>query len=189
MVAIAGPPGAGKSTLAAHLCESVKNSGKRCCVVPMDGFHLDNRVLNELGLLSRKGSPQSFDIPGFIHTIKRIHSLKEDVVVPVFNRDADVAVAGARRVMRNDSVVLVEGNYLLSAEHPWSDLYDLFDMKIFINPGIDEVEKRILERWDIAQLDHAEIQQRTYGNDLPNAEYVLSHSNVRDAIPFNSIID
>lgn len=186
LVAVAGPPGAGKSTLANELKAAINGADKRCCVVPMDGFHLDNRVLNELGLIARKGSIKTFDSEGFVQTIKRIHSSSHEVIVPVFDRDQDIAIAGAQRVLPSDVVVLVEGNYLLIDEQPWSELENLFDVKIFMNPGMDEVEKRILARWSNAQLEKSVIDQRTYENDLPNAKFVLTHSNLSDVIQLDS---
>lgn len=186
-MAIAGPPGAGKSTLATQLSNTINHTGKRCCVVPMDGFHLDNRVLNELGLLPRKGSINTFDSEGFVQTVKRIHSSNDEVVIPVFDRERDIAIAGAQRILSDDLIVLVEGNYLLIDEQPWSELSDVFDMKIFINPGLDVIEKRILSRWKDAELEQSVVDRQTYENDLPNAEYVITRSNLKRAIQINPL--
>jgi fructokinase len=61
VVAIAGPPASGKSTLAAGLVAALRGAGVHSQLVPMDGFHLDNRILTDRGILDRKGSPPSFD--------------------------------------------------------------------------------------------------------------------------------
>lgn len=189
LVAIAGPPGAGKSTLSAALSEQISSLGKRVCTVPMDGFHLDNRLLNDMGLLNRKGAPNTFDSLGFVQTIKRIHSSNEAVIVPVFDRKQDLAIAGAQRVGSNDAVVLVEGNYLLVDEHPWSELYPLFDLRLFINPGLDVVQSRILSRWNEAGLDQQTIQSKAFENDMPNADYVLKHSITDQVIQIDASHD
>ena len=69
IVAIAGPPGAGKSTLATDLAQKL-GSGAR--VVPMDGYHLDDAVLAARGLRHRKSAPETFDDQGFLHLLDRL---------------------------------------------------------------------------------------------------------------------
>ena len=182
MLALAGPPAGGKSTLATELCETLNRSGKRCSVVPMDGFHLDNRILEAQGLLKRKGSPPSFDSLGFVHLIKRIHASVDAVYAPVFDRERDIAIAGAQRIDATDDVVIVEGNYLLLKQAPWNELGELFAVKLFLNPGLETVEQRILARWKDAGFDENTIQERVYGNDLLNAKTVLTESNTTGAI-------
>ena len=71
LIAIAGPPASGKSTLAKTLSERLG-----ACVVPMDGSHLDNSRLRALGLLEAKGAPNTFDHHGFTKTIDGLKSGK-----------------------------------------------------------------------------------------------------------------
>ena len=60
LIAIAGAPGSGKSTFAERLSGYL---GKKASVIPMDGFHLDNSVLEAKGLLSVKGAPRPLIVP------------------------------------------------------------------------------------------------------------------------------
>jgi len=71
IVAIAGPPAAGKSTLLPILLNSLQNEfgQNRVTGVPMDGFHLDNVQLEQAGSLARKGSPHTFDIGGLLYLL------------------------------------------------------------------------------------------------------------------------
>ena len=58
----------------------------RADIFQMDGFHYDDIVLNDLGLLSKKGSPNTFDIPGFTFMLKRLFENREkSLAVPVFD--------------------------------------------------------------------------------------------------------
>ena len=54
LVAIAGPPGSGKSTLAEQLDLSLNKQGVKACMMPMDGFHLDDSILIARGHKPRK---------------------------------------------------------------------------------------------------------------------------------------
>lgn len=98
LIALAGPPAAGKSTIAALLCDRLLATGRSAAVVPMDGFHLDNALLESRGLLQRKGAAETFDADGFCHLVGRIARGDADIVYPVFDRHRDIAIAGAAHV-------------------------------------------------------------------------------------------
>ena len=125
-VAIAGPPGSGKSSIAGALCEII---GETSCVVPMDGFHLDNESLAARGLLQVKGAPETFDLAGFAGLVS---DLKSGVTpyFPTFDRDTDSVVADGGMVPEGVSILLFEGNYLLFDEDGWTDLADQWDASL-----------------------------------------------------------
>jgi pantothenate kinase len=174
LVAIAGPPGAGKSSLASNLGEALVSSGESAAVVPMDGFHLDNAILKSRGLLPRKGAPETFDFAGFEALLARIARREPDVAVPLFDRQLDLARAGAAIVSAETRFILVEGNYLLLDEAPWTRLAPLFDLSLFVDVPREELERRLIRRW----LDHdhtaEQAKARALSNDIPNAERVLA---------------
>lgn len=122
LLGIAGPPGAGKSTLAAELVQAL---GDRAVLVPMDGFHLADRELERLGRRDRKGAPDTFDAAGYVHLLRRLADRHEEVVyAPAFRRDLELAEAGALPVPRDVPLVVTEGNYLL-ADGPFSPVKEL----------------------------------------------------------------
>jgi pantothenate kinase len=180
IVAIAGPPGAGKSTFAQALLLLLKEKSIQAKIISMDGFHLDNSILADRNLLDRKGAPATFDTAGFIHLMNRLTNFEDDVVIPEFDRNKDLSIAGSSIISTKDKVLIVEGNYLLIEEEPWTKLKKTWDQTIFINPGIDTLEQRLLNRWLRYGLDTQDAKKRTLSNDLPNARYVLEKSSDSD---------
>lgn len=176
IVAISGPPGSGKSTLADQLAEALQALGERTTVLPMDGFHMDNGLLAEAGLLARKGAPETFDVRGLFDSLKAVRAAQEDVLVPVFDRTREIAIASARRINPQDRFIIVEGNYLLLDQLPWSRLRSLFDLTVLLRTPLDELERRLVARWQGFGYAPQEIAEKVHGNDLVNARLVLENS-------------
>ncbi|PYE86011.1 sugar transporter [Pseudoroseicyclus aestuarii] len=175
LVAIAGAPASGKTTLAAELAKRLRLKKCQAEVVPMDGFHLDNAVLDMWGMRTRKGAPESFDAGGFLHLIRRL-AAEEDVVAPIFDRARDIAIAGAQVVPSDCPVVIVEGNYLLHDEAPWSRLAPLWHVSAFLEVPIEDIRARLIQRWLSLGHTRAVATQRVMHNDMPNAQRVMDHA-------------
>jgi pantothenate kinase len=179
LVGVAGPPGAGKSTLADRLHEILGERGHRSAVLPMDGFHLDNSILDERGDLSRKGAPHTFDVRGLADLLRAVKAGGE-VFVPVFDRARELAIAAARCIAPQDRIVIAEGNYLLLDQGRWAGLADLFDLTVMVAPPIEELERRLIARWVHYGLTPAQIDVKLQHNDLPNGRLVLERSRAAD---------
>jgi pantothenate kinase len=172
LVAIAGPPGAGKSTLAEAL---VAQLGAQAALVPMDGFHLDNAILDARGRRAAKGAPDTFDAGGFEAALHRLKAGGE-VIVPVFDRTLDVSRGSARVVGSEARVIVTEGNYLLLRDAPWNRLHALWDVTAFLDVPMAELERRLIARWLDHGLDEQAARARALGNDIPNAWRVVEGS-------------
>lgn len=179
LVGVAGPPGAGKSTLADRLHETLTDRGHRSAVLPMDGFHLDNAILEERGDIARKGAPHTFDIRGLGDLLRAIKAGGE-VFTPVFDRDRELAIAAARCIAAEDRIVIAEGNYLLLQQGRWAGLADLFDLTVMVAPPISELERRLVARWTHYGLTPAQIEAKVKSNDLPNGRLVIERSRTAD---------
>ena len=172
IVAIAGPPGSGKSTLADKLADCLVAFGETAIVFPMDGYHMDNAVLIQKGLLERKGAPETFDVRAFMDTLNAVRQANEEVLVPVFDRSREIAIASARVVSVEDRIIFVEGNYLLLDEKPWSDLEGKFDFSIFLDVPESELEKRLWDRWNSYNYPYQAAYDKIHQNDLPNGRRI-----------------
>jgi len=180
LIAIAGPPGSGKSTIAESLREVLPEHSS--VVVPMDGFHFDDIVLNQRGLRQRKGAPDTFDYRGFATLMKRLRAGEPEVAIPVFDRSIELSRAGAAIVDSDVKFILVEGNYLLLDEEPWSALGELFDFSIFLDVSRAELERRLMERWRFHGKSDDDARAWIASNDMPNIERVLARRRNADMI-------
>ena len=173
IVGISGAPGAGKSTLSQALSTKLNKLERVAAVIPMDGYHLDDSLLEDLGLLKRKGAPETFDFAGFKHLLLRIKN-EDEVVYPVFDREREISIAGAGILKKNIRIVIVEGNYLLFDEEPWSCLSKLLDYSVFLDVELTVLEQRLIDRWLDHGFSRAEAQQKALENDIQNAKRVIA---------------
>ena len=112
LIGIIGKPGAGKSTLSKFLMSKLPK--EFVTVVPMDGYHLSNKVLKDLKRADRKGAPDTFDVAGFASLVKRIRSEQtQNIYYPIFDRAIEESIAAQGVVTSDTKVVIIEGNYLL----------------------------------------------------------------------------
>lgn len=126
LIGIAGPPGAGKSTLA----DGVVDRLGEAVAVPMDGFHLSNKELHRLGLGHVKGAPGTFDSAGYVALLRRIKEWPPEIVyAPSFDHVMNEPIAGSIPVFPETPVVVSEGNYLLV----WPEARELFDLTVHID--------------------------------------------------------
>ena len=180
MVAIAGAPASGKSTLSATLRDALQALGETAVVVPMDGYHFDDIILNARGHRPRKGAPFTFDVRGFESLLKRIRSGEPEIAIPVFDRSMELSRNAADIVGEGSRFILAEGNYLLLKQPPWDRLRGLFDYAIYLSVPKEELERRLVKRWLDHGFDMAYATNWIASNDMPNIEEVIAGSGSAD---------
>lgn len=174
LIAIAGPPASGKSTVAKALWTRLRSDGVSCGLVAMDGYHLDNALLDARGLRARKGAPETFDYAGFASVVQRL-GIEDEVITATFDRTRDLSVGASAVVSPEMKTVIVEGNYLLLDEEPWRALAAHWTLSAFISADQAILEERLVDRWLQYGFDAEAARSKALENDIPNAIRVLDH--------------
>lgn len=175
IIGIAGPPGAGKSTMAAAL---VRELGPIAVLVPLDGYHLSNQVLESLGRRDRKGAPDTFDAAGYVALLRRLRDPGADIVyAPVFRREIEEPIGAGIAVPPDTPIVITEGNYLLLDTHPWRQIRDLLDAVWYLE--IDDAIR--LERLIARHMKSGKTPEAARlwaeGSDQRNADIIAASAH------------
>jgi len=171
LLGLVGPPGCGKSTLAAALQAEFASVAQ---VVPMDGFHLANVELERLGRRGRKGAPDTFDASGYVALLRRLLVQSDDEVVyaPEFRREIEEPIAGAIAVHARTQLVITEGNYLLLEDGPWAHVRELLDEVWYVDVPDEVRVHRLTERHEQFGRSADEAAAWVANTDEPNARLI-----------------
>jgi pantothenate kinase len=181
VVGITGPPGAGKSTVAAQIVEL---AGKivPAVVAPMDGFHRSAAELTEMGILELKGVPDSFDAVGFVALLRRLRTSTHDSLAwPTYDRARQEVVPSGTVVRPDDRLVIVEGNYLLLDAPPWDGVRPLLDAVWYLDAPVAVITARLVERL-MRDRTPEEARAKVASTDLPNATLVNATKHRADLV-------
>ena len=180
ILGITGPPGAGKSTLAAALVAAL---GPVAVLVPMDGFHLANVELERLGRRDRKGALDTFDAAGYVALLRRLRDPAEPLVyAPLFVREIEEPIACALPVPATTPLVVTEGNYLLVDDGHWAGVRPLLDEVWFLDVPAGVRLERLVRRHVTFGKDQAAAQAWSHGSDQRNAEVIAATRGRADLV-------
>ncbi|MEY2849398.1 MAG: hypothetical protein RI885_2065 [Actinomycetota bacterium] len=201
VVGITGPPGVGKSTVAELVVgllgtdrppggtpelpapgktpelpapdETPKASAPAlAALLPMDGFHLPQARLTELGRRDRMGAPDTFDVDGFVSALGRLRADDGEVLAPGFEREVEEATPDSVVLPAAARIIVVEGNYLLLETGGWSAVRELLDLSLFVTLGRGIRQSRLIERHRRFGKTAEAASAWTLGPDEANARLI-----------------
>ena len=181
LLGITGAPGSGKSTFAAWLQQQF--GPDLAVVVPMDGFHLGNAIIDGTPLRQRKGAIDTFDAGGYLSLLRRLVRRDEAVVyAPEFRRALDEPVAASIAVPASVPLVITEGNYLLAEPAPWKEVRAQLDEVWFVDTPPVLRLSRLVDRHMEFGMERTAAQAWAAGPDEANARIIQATRQEADRI-------
>ena len=155
IIGVAGSVAVGKSTTARILRALLRRwpSSPKVDLITTDGFLYPNRVLEERGLMQRKGFPESYDRSAFVEFLAAIKSGKPKVSAPTYSHLVYDIVPNKRTTVESPDILIVEGlNILQPGELPRTGkpiafASDFIDFSIYIDADEDLLEAWYVERF------------------------------------------
>ncbi|KAK3944401.1 putative kinase [Diplogelasinospora grovesii] len=189
LIALAGVPGSGKSTVSAALLRALPYHGiENAVVVPMDGFHYSKAALSRFNdpdfAFRRRGAPFTFDVAGFLRLVMALKKTpvtsagEPEVIIhaPSFGHAIQDPVIDDIAISSRTKVAVIEGNYVLLNEGPWSKVADLVDESWFVDVSPDVAKERLVRRHLQAGIEQTReaAAHRAEENDMPNGQLIRS---------------
>ena len=206
LVGIAGPPGCGKSTIAAAIVRRLNgttSSSKGPCraqTVPLDGFHYTRKYLDSLPdreeAYIRRGAPWTFDVVGILSFIQDLAAsarlppaARPTIFAPSFDHALKDPKGNDIEISAHTSIVILDGNYLLLNADKWREIAPYLDLKIFVNVDPLIARERVARRHVAAGIEPTleRGRKRFDTNDAINGDLIrnniVEYDLMVDSIP------
>lgn len=189
LIALAGVPGAGKTTLASRLAQAInaRTAPNTMLALGMDGFHYTRAALqqfpNPAEAFARRGAPWTFDAAALEQRLQELRASagRSDVPWPGFEHAVGDPVENALRVPASTRIIIVEGLYLLHCADGWETISQRFDERWYLDTPLETAMERLalrhMQAWGITR-DAAEHRIAT--SDRLNANLICDTARFAD---------
>lgn len=155
VIGVAGSVSVGKSTTARVLQALLSRWGEhtRVSLVTTDGFLYPNAVLEEKGIMLKKGFPQSYDIKKLIQFVVDVKSGKDKVKVPLYSHLIYDVIPNEYEIIDQPDILIIEGLNVLQSgmdyprDKPRIFVSDFVDFSIYV-----DADENLLEQWYISRF-------------------------------------
>ncbi|HAU5649532.1 type I pantothenate kinase [Serratia nevei] len=152
VIGIAGSVAVGKSTTARLLQALLSRWPEHRSVelITTDGFLHPNKVLNERGLMKKKGFPQSYDMHSLVKFVSEVKSGAKRVTAPVYSHLIYDVVPESNKVIEQPDILILEGLNVLQSgmDYPHDPhrvfVSDFVDFSIYV-----DAPETLLQSWYI----------------------------------------
>ena len=155
VIGIGGSVAVGKSTTA-RLLQALLSDWPTHPIVELvttDGFLYPNRLLEERGLMQRKGFPESYDLRRLIRFLADIKSGVSEVRVPINSHLVYDIVPEKMQIIRRPDILILEGLNILQTgdghhrKQHRCFVSDFFDFSIYVDADESDIEQWYIERF------------------------------------------
>ena len=155
VIGVAGSVSVGKSTTSRMLKALLAQTPghPRVDLVTTDGFLYPNAVLEERGLMARKGFPESYDRAALLRFVMAVKSGEAEVAAPVYSHLIYDIVPDEQIVIRRPQILIVEGLNVLQPPRRRLDGYlslaisDFFDFSVYVDAAQGHLRQWYIERF------------------------------------------
>ena len=151
LIGLAGSVAVGKSTTSRILQALLASwpDHPRVDLITTDGFLWPRTVLEQRGLLERKGFPESYDVRRLLRFLADLKSGADEVRAPVYSHLAYDIVDGEFLAVRQPDIVIVEGLNVLQTGSGRAPMFvsDFFDFSIYVDAHDADIEQWYIERF------------------------------------------
>lgn len=150
VIGIAGSVAVGKSTFARILQALLARwpDHPRVDLITTDGFLFPNDVLQDRGIMNRKGFPESYDTKALLQFLRDLKSGASEVRAPVYSHVVYDIVEGDAITIRQPDILILEGlNVLQVGSESNEFVSDYFDFSIYIDAEEQDIEQWYVERF------------------------------------------
>ena len=150
VIGIAGSVAVGKSTFARILQALLARwpEHPKVDLITTDGFLFPNAVLEDRGIMNRKGFPESYDTKALLQFMRDLKGGAPEVKAPVYSHVVYDIVESEAVTVRQPDILILEGLNVLQVSNESNEFVsDYFDFSIYIDAAESDIEDWYVERF------------------------------------------